>query len=181
MSYVRLQKLRAVDDPVAGPGDPSTYPYGKLPDKCESLPRDYTFEGWLVHPPVVGKRVAVIRLVRNGIRRPGVFWSTRVTKVEPGHFHTLNSVYRIDLVVPFSEAAERNVIQGRLSSPPSEIIRRFDGRSNDGKRHTRRSNDLDSAEAKPDIKRKKRKVNQLSRTRPACLRRKCSARRRRHP
>jgi hypothetical protein len=102
MSYVRLQKLRAVEDPVAPPGDPSTYPYGHLPDKLESLPVDYWFEGWLVHPPIVGNRVAVIRLVRNGLRRPGVFWSTRVTHVGCGHFHTVNSVYRIEAADPFA-------------------------------------------------------------------------------
>ena len=104
MSYVRLQKLRAVDDPVAPPGDPAGYPYGQKPDRGESLPVDYTLEGWLVCPPVVGGRVAVIRLVRNGLRRPGIFWSTCVTKVGRDCFHTLNSVYRIEKAAPF----ERN-------------------------------------------------------------------------
>jgi hypothetical protein len=103
MSYVRLQKLRAVDDPVAPPGDPSTYPYGQLPDKIESLPVAYWFEGWLVYPPIVGKRVAVLRLIRNGLRCPGVFWSTQVTSVEPGYFCTKNSVYKIAEVTPFAD------------------------------------------------------------------------------
>jgi hypothetical protein len=103
MNYVRLQKLRAVDDPVAPPGDPSTYPYGRLPGRFESLPVGYWFEGWLVYPPIVGKRVAVLRLVRNGLRRPGVFWSTQVTSAEPRQFCTINSVYKIAEVIPFAE------------------------------------------------------------------------------
>jgi hypothetical protein len=103
MSYVRLQKLGAVDDPIAHPGDPATYPYGQLPDKIASLPVGYWFEGWLVYPPVVGKRVAVLRLVRNGLRRPGVFWSTQVTSAEPGQFCTKNSVYKIAEVTPFAD------------------------------------------------------------------------------
>jgi len=103
MSYVRLHKLRAVENPAAPPGDPDTYPYGQHPVKFESLPVEYWFEGWLVYPPVVGERVAVIRLVRNGLRRPGVFWSTRVTAVEPGRFCTTNSVYKIAEVTPFAD------------------------------------------------------------------------------
>jgi hypothetical protein len=106
MRYVRLQKLRAVEEPVAPPGDPSTYPYGQRPDKIQSLPVDYWFEGFLVYPPFVGKRVAVFRFVRNGIRRPGVFWSTRVTEVGTGGFQTLNSVYRIEEVAPFEGMSE---------------------------------------------------------------------------
>jgi hypothetical protein len=103
MSYVRLQKLRAVENPVAPPGVPSTYPYGRFPQRFESLPVDYWFEGWIVCPPIVGKRVAALRLDRNGLRRPGVFWSTQVTAVEAGHFRTKNSVYKIAEVMPFAD------------------------------------------------------------------------------
>lgn len=103
MSYVRIKKLRSVEQPMAPPGDPSTYQAGQFQDKMESLPVDYTMEGWLVSPPAVGGRVVLIRLVRNGLRRPGVFWSTCVTTVGRGCFHTLNSVYRIEEVVPFTK------------------------------------------------------------------------------
>jgi hypothetical protein len=129
MSYVRHQKLRAVDDPVAPPGDPSTYPYGQLPDKIESLPVAYWFEGWLVYPPIVGKRVAVLRLVRNGLRCPGVFWSTQVTSVEPGYFCTKNSVYKIAEVTPFADddltLEEHHATLRMLAQPPRPELLAF--------------------------------------------------------
>ncbi len=87
---------------MAPSGDPWKYQSGQFLDGFESIPVDYTMEGWLVSPPAVGRRVALIRLVRNGLRRPGVFWSTCVTMVGRGCFHTLNSVYRIEEVTPFA-------------------------------------------------------------------------------
>jgi len=86
MSYVRHQKLRAVDDPVAPPGDPSTYPYGQLPDKIESLPVAYWFEGWLVYPPIVGKRVAVLRLVRTVFGAPAYSGQRKSPRLSQGIF-----------------------------------------------------------------------------------------------
>jgi hypothetical protein len=103
MSYVRIKKLRSATRPVAPPGDPSMHQAGQFQNIVGSLPVGYTVEGWLVSPPAVGGRVVLIRLVRNGLRRPGVFWSTCVTKVVRGCFQTLNSVYRIEEVAPFSK------------------------------------------------------------------------------
>lgn len=101
MSYVRIKKLRSVKQPVAPPGDSPTHPAGQFQNKMGSLPVGYTVEGWLVSPPAVGGRVVLLRLVRNGLRRPGVFWSSCVTMVRRTCFHTLNLVYRIEEVEPF--------------------------------------------------------------------------------
>jgi uncharacterized protein YjeT (DUF2065 family) len=57
-------------------------------------------EGLLVGLPKVGKRVAVIRVTRNGLRHTGVFWTQRVTAVVRRCFHTVGSVYEIEYVTP---------------------------------------------------------------------------------
>jgi hypothetical protein len=102
MRYVRIKKLRAAERPMAPSSDSWTCQSGQFLDRFESIPVDYTVEGWLISPPAVGGRVVLFRLVRNGLRRPGVFWSTSVTMVGRGCFHTLNSVYRIEEVAPFA-------------------------------------------------------------------------------
>lgn len=94
MRYVSMVKIRAADAPLIPPGDPTTYHYGEW---CEgqSLPVAYEIEGWLLVPPVVGRRVEIIRCARNGISSLGIYRSTPVTLMDGDTFYTNNSVYRL--------------------------------------------------------------------------------------
>lgn len=95
MNYVCMTKLGAVENPEMPPGDPTTYPYGRVCETGQSLPADYQLEGWLVIPPAVGRCVEILRCARNGIACPGHYRSTPVTYVRGDVFHTRNSIYRL--------------------------------------------------------------------------------------
>ena len=95
MRYVSMVKISAVDTPEMPPGDPTTYPYGQWCETGHSLPVGYELEGWLLVPPVVSRRVEIIRCARNDVACLGFYCSTPVTLVQGDRFHTRNSVYRL--------------------------------------------------------------------------------------
>lgn len=78
------------------PGD--TYPIGASDMTDESLPVGYFLEGWLVRKPVVGGRVEVLRVSRNGIACLGYFRSSVVVEIEPQGFRTRNSLYSLTII-----------------------------------------------------------------------------------
>ncbi|HYG35736.1 MAG TPA: hypothetical protein VEC99_13180 [Clostridia bacterium] len=94
---VRLTKLRESAHPQVRAGRWDTYRPGAW-DNTESLPVDYEMVGVLVAPPLVGKRVELLRLERNGEPALGVFVSSPVTEVNHTWFATRNSVYRIEVL-----------------------------------------------------------------------------------
>lgn len=91
---VRIEKIAAVPDPVAPPGDPATYRYGESNPET-SLPVEYWLTGTLRSEPAVGERMVVDRDVRNGVVRAGVFTSSVVVRIDEDCVWTANSVYRI--------------------------------------------------------------------------------------
>lgn len=96
--YVHLCKVGAVEKTDYGPGDPATYPVGTCDATDLSLPIGYFLEGWLLGPLVVGRRVEVLRLARNGVPGLGVFTSSVVVEIEPNGFRTRNSLYTMTVV-----------------------------------------------------------------------------------
>lgn len=69
----------------------------------KNLPVDYTVEGTLDEPIVVGSPILMSRETRNGVSAPGLFRTSPVVKIEgsplPGNIytaHTENSVYYVD-------------------------------------------------------------------------------------
>ena len=99
MSYVRLEKIAAVEHPVVPSGDPKTYGYGEM-NSDASLPVGYWLCGTLGLEPAVGERMVVDRDVRNGVVRDGRFTSSEVVRIEGDQVRTTNSVYRITKVLP---------------------------------------------------------------------------------
>lgn len=71
--------------------------------KNPGLEPNYTVEGKLVRPLVVGEPVLMLRFARNGIARIGIFETSPVRAFlapETGkktHFYTENSTYSIEL------------------------------------------------------------------------------------
>ncbi len=106
LQYVRIEKLRPTESPAFAPGDPATYAYGELNDSGFSLPVGYNLEGWIHRLPEVGESLVVLRCVRNGIERLGIFCSTPVTQIERGLYWTTNSIYRVQLVQPPAKSGE---------------------------------------------------------------------------
>jgi len=66
---------------------------GQEQDETYSLPLEYTIEGELVGKISKGNSVIVMRDTRNGVKMPGWFSTSAVTKVTKNRFHTQNSVY----------------------------------------------------------------------------------------
>ena len=90
---VALYKAAEAVAPLAPAAAANEYLYGRT-DNSGSLPVRYSLIGWLLRPPVVGKRVRILRCSRNGVVTPGLFTSTEVVKFpREGEFHTRNSVY----------------------------------------------------------------------------------------
>jgi len=58
-------------------------------------------EGLLVCPPIIGERVAVIRVARSGLKQVGVHWTQPLTWVGHSYFHTVGSAYEIIDVTPY--------------------------------------------------------------------------------
>lgn len=109
--YGRLLQVGAVENPDYKPGDPATYPIGKCDITDQSLPTGYYLEGWLISPLVVGRRVEVLRLSRNGVPSLGLFTSSTVVELDPDGFRTRNSLYRMTVVKIPAVPADGNVDQ----------------------------------------------------------------------
>lgn len=104
--YVHLWKVGAVENPDSKTVPPDTPPMGTHDSTDQSLPVGYYLEGWLLGPLVVGRRVQVLRLARNGVPRLGLFTSSEVVELEPDGFRTRNSLYRMTVVpTPRDEAS----------------------------------------------------------------------------
>lgn len=62
------------------------------------LNQGYWLQGILAQELELGKTIKVLRHTRNGIVTPGVYESTSITKIDGDKIHTLNSVWKIELV-----------------------------------------------------------------------------------
>ena len=91
MLYVEITKSGVSTDPVTPPGHPDTYPYGRR--ATTSLPMGYWLRGWMMGSCAIGQPVQVLRMIRNGERKLGLFVSTPVTTIGPHEFTTRNSRY----------------------------------------------------------------------------------------
>jgi hypothetical protein len=92
---VVLKKIAAVSTPLA----PTPHAEDFIPGADNpgvSLPIEYTVEGVLITPIVIGQRVMIDRTKRNGIEVPGWFESTPVKEIKGNIFTTANSVYQIE-------------------------------------------------------------------------------------
>lgn len=63
----------------------------------------YFLEGWLIRGPVVGGRVEVLRVMRNGVARLGYFTSSAVVELETDGFRTRNSIYNLTVIPPSND------------------------------------------------------------------------------
>lgn len=92
---VKITKLREADRPLVRAGNWNTYVLGAA-DNAGSLPIDYEMIGVLLERPVVGGRVRLLRVQRNGVEVLGMFESTQVVSIRGCEFATRNSVYRLE-------------------------------------------------------------------------------------
>ncbi len=92
--FIRVTKLGEAPD--TGQAVPAWNAFA--PDPGHVLPVDYTVEGLLAKPIEIGSPIVLLRMVRNGIVRPGIFTSTEVREIR---LVTRNSFYRIEA---FAEA-----------------------------------------------------------------------------
>ena len=96
----RITKLSESANPEIKAGDSRTWKYGV--ENTESLPVDYYIEGWLLNSITVGQCVKALRDNRNGVKMPGYFITSPVTKITDTGFETLNSIYLVEKVANFS-------------------------------------------------------------------------------
>ncbi len=93
---IRVTKLGEAPD--TGQAVPTWNAFASGPERV--LPVDYTVEGLLAKPLEIGSPIVLLRMVRNGTVRPGIFTSTEVREIR---LVTRNSIYRIE---PMPEAVE---------------------------------------------------------------------------
>lgn len=87
--FIRITKLGEAPD--TGQAIPVWNAFA--PDPGRALPVGYTVEGLLAKPLKIDSPIVLLRMVRNGIIRPGIFTSTEVREIR---IITRNSVYRIE-------------------------------------------------------------------------------------
>ena len=95
---VKITKLQPVDN-AAFPTPRWTDHTPGSDNPGQSLPVEYWIEGTLLANIVVGSCVRVNRDVRNGVVVSGLFTTSPVQSISPGEFCTMNSVYKVELLV----------------------------------------------------------------------------------
>jgi hypothetical protein len=93
--YVRITKLAKVDKPRTESAKSEDYLYGQ--ENPLSLPTEYWLEGYLTDHIKLDQTVTVDRRIRNNVKVQGFFESTPVKFIGDNEFHTLNSIYKIEL------------------------------------------------------------------------------------
>lgn len=101
--YVQISKIGSADDPHYS--TPSWEEYESNKASCNSIPKDYTLEGFLMVTPEQGFPLAVKRTVRNGIEQEGFFRTSVINKILLESefemiFETMNSRYQMKKVLP---------------------------------------------------------------------------------
>lgn len=93
-TQIKIEKLKAVDNPLAPTPDKEDYLPGQDNGKV-SLPCEYWAIGVLENDIEIGKPLVMFRSNRNGVATPGLFHTSYVTKLVGDRMHTENSVYRV--------------------------------------------------------------------------------------
>ena len=105
--HVELTKINVVSDPECATALKEEYIQGGDNDKSPFI--DYTLKGHLLGGLEEGKRIAIARYERNGIKVDGFFQSSKVDKIERAFpacaksevtLHTKNSVYLLKYLPP---------------------------------------------------------------------------------
>ena len=96
---IKITKLKEAENPRFGSAS-SVEEYRASLDAEENLSPNIDY--WIIGEPInklkVGESFEVARFVRNGIRVPGLFQTSRVKKITENGFETENSVYLIEEV-----------------------------------------------------------------------------------
>jgi hypothetical protein len=95
--YVKITKLAETPGGLPAAAVAEHEP-GSLGVEGKSLPIDYTIEGFLTEPVIVGCRVQVDRRKRNGVPIDGLFLTSPVVEVNEVGFRTMNSVYMLEFL-----------------------------------------------------------------------------------
>jgi hypothetical protein len=92
---IKLTKFAKSNAPLFPTPEKEDYKDGKINEGI-SLPMDYWIIGKLLFDIEEGKAVRVLREERNGVKVPGLFSTSLVTKIDGDKFETLNSIYKIE-------------------------------------------------------------------------------------
>ena len=92
---IKLTKFAKSNIPLFPTPEKEDYKDGKINEGI-SLPMDYWIIGKLLFDIEEGKAVRVLREERNGVKVPGLFSTSLVTKIDGDKFETLNSIYKIE-------------------------------------------------------------------------------------
>jgi len=92
---IKLTKFAKSNTPLFPTPEKEDYKDGKINEGI-SLPMDYWIIGKLLFDIEEGKAVRVLREERNGVKVPGLFSTSLVTKIDGDKFETLNSIYKIE-------------------------------------------------------------------------------------
>jgi hypothetical protein len=93
--FVRLRKTGPCHNPKAETPDWNDYPFGTGPAGI-SLPAGYELSGYLLQKPKVGARLILLRVSRNGVFIPGLFFSSEITGINGSRIQTMNSIYSLE-------------------------------------------------------------------------------------
>lgn len=96
--YVRLTKLKAVENPVAPTPLAKDYVSGR-DNGMVSLPIDYWVTGTLYEDPQIGLPIKVRRDCRNGEWIDGTMTTSRVQRIDGDMIYTSNSIYKMEEVI----------------------------------------------------------------------------------
>jgi hypothetical protein len=96
-TLVTLTKLKPLENPEYPTPNKADYRPGQFNGNV-SLPIDYTATGILLKDIEVGEPILMFRHIRNGIKTPGHFSSSRVSKIEGNLLYTNNSIYKIEIL-----------------------------------------------------------------------------------
>jgi len=100
---VRITKFAESENPKFTSADIRNYKHGEE-NEGVSLPIDYWIEGTLLESVDEGRHIVVDRRIRNGVSMPGIFRTSRVTKIEKSGagicdvVETQNSKYMIEVL-----------------------------------------------------------------------------------
>lgn len=89
--FYRISKLSEAPDSK----QPARKANGFAPGPGQTLPVGYEVVGLLLEPIAIGAPIVLLRLVRNGIVRPGLFTSSEVKEIR---LVTQNSIYRVEVL-----------------------------------------------------------------------------------
>lgn len=94
LKLVRLRKIGPCRNAKAPTPDWHDYPFGTAPEGI-SLPSGYELTGYLLRAPTVGARLILLRVSRNGVFVPGLFFSSGISAINGSRIQTLNSIYSL--------------------------------------------------------------------------------------